>query len=325
MRRKSGFTIVELVIVIAVIAILAAVLIPTFSTVIRSARRSQDTEAVSVMNRSLASDEILHGKPAEQEMKALLIADGTDIPCTPKDGGCAFYWIPSANRVVQYEKESGKVLFPEELTEQRYADDWVDLSAASADPVLPPVTPTDPETPDAPTPSDFTLTSGADFNSRIKPLSPTAVVFGTRTDNAAHAQGDPIDLSSDGGIQAYKDGSTVYVLSDGGIAASGDLSGMFAGMTGLVSADLRLFSTADAVNMANMFGGCSKLEHIYVGGGWTVENVTSSNGMFRDCVKLHNYNTPGVLDFLASLFGYDTAAVSQDKTCAHIGPDGYLE
>ncbi len=38
--RKKGFTIVELVIVIAVIAILAAVLIPTFTGVIQNARKS---------------------------------------------------------------------------------------------------------------------------------------------------------------------------------------------------------------------------------------------------------------------------------------------
>ena len=35
MKRKKGFTIVELVIVIAVIAVLAAVLIPTFSSLIQ--------------------------------------------------------------------------------------------------------------------------------------------------------------------------------------------------------------------------------------------------------------------------------------------------
>ena len=39
--RKKGFTIVELVIVIAVIAILAAVLIPTFSGVIKAANESK--------------------------------------------------------------------------------------------------------------------------------------------------------------------------------------------------------------------------------------------------------------------------------------------
>lgn len=44
-NNKKGFTIVELVIVIAVIAILAAVLIPTFSNVIEKANLSSDQQA----------------------------------------------------------------------------------------------------------------------------------------------------------------------------------------------------------------------------------------------------------------------------------------
>ena len=40
-NRKKGFTIVELVIVIAVIAILAGVLIPTFATVVDKANKSK--------------------------------------------------------------------------------------------------------------------------------------------------------------------------------------------------------------------------------------------------------------------------------------------
>lgn len=47
---KKGFTLVELVIVIAVIAILAAVLIPTFSTVIKNANNSADQQLVSQLN-----------------------------------------------------------------------------------------------------------------------------------------------------------------------------------------------------------------------------------------------------------------------------------
>lgn len=39
-KAKKGFTIVELVIVIAVIAILAAVLIPTFTTVVKNAKEN---------------------------------------------------------------------------------------------------------------------------------------------------------------------------------------------------------------------------------------------------------------------------------------------
>jgi len=45
--NKKGFTIVELVIVIAVIAILSAVLIPTFSNVIKTANESSAMQACS--------------------------------------------------------------------------------------------------------------------------------------------------------------------------------------------------------------------------------------------------------------------------------------
>jgi len=45
LKNKKGFTIVELVIVIAVIAILAAILIPTFSNVVEKANLSSDQQA----------------------------------------------------------------------------------------------------------------------------------------------------------------------------------------------------------------------------------------------------------------------------------------
>ena len=55
MKNRKGFTIVELVIVIAVIAILAAVLIPTFSGVIQKANESSALqEATSTMKSVLA-------------------------------------------------------------------------------------------------------------------------------------------------------------------------------------------------------------------------------------------------------------------------------
>ena len=55
MKNKKGFTIVELVIVIAVIAILAGVLIPTFSGVIQKANESAALQkATSTMKATLA-------------------------------------------------------------------------------------------------------------------------------------------------------------------------------------------------------------------------------------------------------------------------------
>jgi len=53
--NKKGFTIVELVIVISVIAILSAVLIPVFSNLIAQANMSADEVAVANMNIALAS------------------------------------------------------------------------------------------------------------------------------------------------------------------------------------------------------------------------------------------------------------------------------
>ena len=52
-NSKKGFTIVELIIVIAVIAVLAAVLIPTFSNLIQKANEAKDTALVSDLNKGL--------------------------------------------------------------------------------------------------------------------------------------------------------------------------------------------------------------------------------------------------------------------------------
>ena len=72
---KKGFTIVELVIVIAVIAILAAVLIPTFSSLIEKANESSDIQAVREMNIALMNEEALTGeKPADIGEAADIIA-----------------------------------------------------------------------------------------------------------------------------------------------------------------------------------------------------------------------------------------------------------
>lgn len=54
--NKRGFTIVELIIVIAVIATLAAVLIPTFGGLIKQAQEAADKALVESLNKSLALD-----------------------------------------------------------------------------------------------------------------------------------------------------------------------------------------------------------------------------------------------------------------------------
>ena len=55
-NSKKGFTIVELIIVIAVIAVLAAVLIPTFSNLIQKANVAADQTLIKNLNTALAMD-----------------------------------------------------------------------------------------------------------------------------------------------------------------------------------------------------------------------------------------------------------------------------
>lgn len=60
---EKGFTVVELVIVIAVIAILAAILVPTFSEVVCNAKISKDISLCKNINIALAMQEATDGKP----------------------------------------------------------------------------------------------------------------------------------------------------------------------------------------------------------------------------------------------------------------------
>ena len=67
LKNKKGFTIVELVIVIAVIAILAAVLIPTFSNVITKANDSKALQQVTNAYKVALADALADDGVADEE------------------------------------------------------------------------------------------------------------------------------------------------------------------------------------------------------------------------------------------------------------------
>ena len=114
--NKKGFTIVELVIVIAVIAILAAVLIPTFSSLTKRANLSSDKQAVREMNMALAADEALHGKPTDIEtvMKVLANAGYNSDNWVCLTAGYEVYWFKEDNRLVLYNASEAAVEYPTE-------------------------------------------------------------------------------------------------------------------------------------------------------------------------------------------------------------------
>lgn len=112
---KKGFTIVELVIVIAVIAILAGVLIPTFSGVVKKANLSADKQAVREMNMALQADESIHGKPANIETVMQVLANAgynSDNWCC-LTSGYEVYWYETDNRLILYNASTAQVEYPE--------------------------------------------------------------------------------------------------------------------------------------------------------------------------------------------------------------------
>lgn len=109
---KKGFTIVELIIVIAVIAILAAVLIPTFSNLIKRANVANDTALVRNLNTALAAD---GAKQHDTMREALAAANafGYDVSkINAKADGNEILW-DSYNDCFVYMDESGINYIPD--------------------------------------------------------------------------------------------------------------------------------------------------------------------------------------------------------------------
>lgn len=102
--NNKGFTIVELVIVVAVIAILAAVLIPTVSGLIKTAQTSADVTLVKNVNLFLATERATEGKNATmQEALDDALEGGYDIEkLTPTNSDNHILWDQESDNFVLY-------------------------------------------------------------------------------------------------------------------------------------------------------------------------------------------------------------------------------
>ena len=122
---KRGFTIVELVVVIAVVAILAAVLIPTFASVIKKANVSNDVVLVKELNDGLKLEEV-GGKKNDTMTDALNVAKdyGFEVEkLTPRSSG-EILWDSVNNRFVLLDENSGVVYQDESKTLSSGANLW---------------------------------------------------------------------------------------------------------------------------------------------------------------------------------------------------------
>ena len=129
MKNKcKGFTIVELVIVIAVVAVLAAVAIPTFSAIVKRANISADTQIVRNMNVILTAECADKSVPINASgVRALLNQNGISN-FRPETKFYTYYWLEEDNMIV-LANESDIVVYPEEYREETGAGKWHDLDA----------------------------------------------------------------------------------------------------------------------------------------------------------------------------------------------------
>lgn len=127
--KKRGFTIVELIIVIAVIAILAAVLIPTFSNLISRANESVDIQAARNMNTFLATAKYTDGVNSILDVYDVFEGSGFKVEnYSPLYKGRHYYYDIGYNQIL-YVDDGGTVLYPEEHKgEQKGSRNWCSLS-----------------------------------------------------------------------------------------------------------------------------------------------------------------------------------------------------
>ena len=134
-NKKRGFTIIELTIVVSVIAILSAVLIPTFSGVIKRANLSADEQAVRAINLELAGaddSDLANLASVEEYLNELGL---TINDYKPVSKNYKFAYAPSLKKVVLVDSNN-KVVYPKEYANQEVTvenaveDEVVELSPA---------------------------------------------------------------------------------------------------------------------------------------------------------------------------------------------------
>lgn len=122
-RTKKGFTVTELIIVIVVIAVLAAVLIPTFVSLINKANTSADIQTVRNMNVIVAGEAASsNGELSAHEAIVAVTENGYGLKhITPTADGRTIAW-DGANYCFVLLDDEYEVIYPEDMPETPHAN-----------------------------------------------------------------------------------------------------------------------------------------------------------------------------------------------------------
>lgn len=105
--NKKGFTIAELAIVIAVIAILAAVMIPTFGNIIKNANQSAALQEATNLYKTLLMEEEITVKNASNGSEKIKI--NGDLDFYENEGVDLYIKISQAGDYYYFEVKNGKI------------------------------------------------------------------------------------------------------------------------------------------------------------------------------------------------------------------------
>lgn len=125
--KKGGFTVIELVVVVAVMAVLSSVAIPAFSGIIDKAHLSSDIQLARTGNTILEVSEIYAEVPTTAEEVMTMLEEGGIPSCDLAAGDHALYWVPAENELVICDLEADLAVFPEEYKGKLIHEEWVIL------------------------------------------------------------------------------------------------------------------------------------------------------------------------------------------------------
>ena len=253
--KKRGFTIVELIIVIAVIAILAAVLIPTFSNLISRANESVDIQAARNMNTFLATAKYTDGVNSILDVYDVFEGSGFKVEnYSPLYKGRHYYYDIGYNQIL-YVDDGGTVLYPEEHKgEQKGSRNWCSLSMETM----------------KETPTTYKTENGVEKTTVTKPEELAYVV--NKYNSGSNTK---LEITVKGEIDMMGASCTFKPIEGGSVTIKGT-EGSNAAIKNVTSNKTFLEGANNTEGVVSKYNSAALFSNIS-GGAVTIENVTFEN------------------------------------------------